>query len=147
MLPLPLHNGPVEIAYISSVRVRVTNNPWGAHPAIRFVMAPETHVPTVIGELISTQARDVRTAVRLALQAAFVNGISATCVVMEEEVVVGMVEILYWFSGSRMPVTMAMTFNIVSSNNLLVVLLPGGDTPAVVTSMSLERLEKAIPID
>lgn len=60
---------------------------------------------------------------------------------------VGMGEILYWFSGSRMPVTMAMTFNIVSSNNLLVVLLPGGDTPAVVTSMSLERLDKAVPID
>lgn len=78
MLHLPLHNGLEEDAYMSSVTVRVTNNPWGAHPVIRFVMAPETHVPTVIGGLISMQVKDVRIAVRLALQAAIVNGISAT---------------------------------------------------------------------
>lgn len=66
---------------------------------------------------------------------------------MEVVVVVGMGEAPYWFSRSRMHVTMAMIFNIVSSNNLLVVLLPGGDTPAVVTSMLLERLDKAVPID
>ena len=108
-------------------------------------MAPETHAPTVIGGLTSTQAKVARIVARVVLQVVVANGLSATSVVME--VVVGMGEIPYWFSGSRMPVTMVMVFNIVSSNNLLVVLSPGGDTPAVVTFMSLIRLDKHIPID
>lgn len=55
-------------------------------------------------------------------------------------------ETLCWFSESRTHVMMGMTSNIVSSSSFLEVLSPGGEFPAAVTFMSLDRLGKATPI-